>query len=339
MDRRSSALIRAVAAAALVGCGSSRTRPPGEITPEDGTPPAGAGAGWVTYTVGDSVFRIEAVADATPFNVSDALQKKWGGRDEFPAASRDGAWLTMATTRFSPCGDSACLARIRGDLSEGASVLIDGDPIPNEGRAAISNSGKLIVYALQDGPHQLDLWATREQNGAWSEAWLLTSESTSAYNDRPTLSPDAMKVLFDCGPKPYGGVGVGVCEVGVDGQGLRRLIDSTDNPVSDTTDNVAKHGDYAADGSIVFEGSWVGEEVWRLPAGATTPALISNKYNNDNSPCVLPSGSIASLWLNRPQGTGIHELKIMTADGADYQMPVPNVDVTDIGLSCHAPPR
>ena len=59
-------------------------------------------------------------------------------------------------------------------------------------------------------------------------------------------------------------------------------------------------------------------------------------YNNDNSPCVLPDGRIVSLWLDRPDGPSVHELKVMSADGASFEMILPDVDVLDIGLGCGA---
>jgi len=49
---------------------------------------------------------------------------------------------------------------------------------------------------------------------------------------------------------------------------------------------------------------------------------------------VLPDGRIASLWLDRPDGEGLHELKIMTADGSSFYMALKEVDVLDRGLGC-----
>ena len=53
-----------------------------------------------------------------------------------------------------------------------------------------------------------------------------------------------------------------------------------------------------------------------------------------HSPDYAPDGSIVSLWLNRPGGSGDHELKVMTSDGSSYFMLVTGVDVLDIGLGC-----
>jgi len=39
-------------------------------------------------------------------------------------------------------------------------------------------------------------------------------------------------------------------------------------------------------------------------------------------------------WLNRPGGSGDHELKVMKPDGSSYFMLVTGADVADIGLGC-----
>ncbi|MCP4419712.1 MAG: hypothetical protein GY805_24130, partial [Chloroflexi bacterium] len=88
------------------------------------------------------------------------------------------------------------------------------------------------------------------------------------------------------------------------------------------------------DGSIIFEADWNGEQIWRLPAGSNAPVRVTDAFGNDNSPCVLPDGRIASLWLDRPDGNGGHELKIMTADGNDYFLALMDLDVFDLGLGC-----
>jgi hypothetical protein len=72
---------------------------------------------------------------------------------------------------------------------------------------------------------------------------------------------------------------------------------------------------------------------WLLPAGASTPVLLGD-YGNDNSPCVLPDGQIVSLWLGRPGSSGLHEIKLMNADGSAYVMVLADQDVVDAGLGC-----
>jgi hypothetical protein len=61
---------------------------------------------------------------------------------------------------------------------------------------------------------------------------------------------------------------------------------------------------------------------------------VTTQFNNDNSPCVLPDGRIASLWLDRPGGSEAHEIKVMAPDGSSYILVLTEVDVADIGLGC-----
>ena len=94
------------------------------------------------------------------------------------------------------------------------------------------------------------------------------------------------------------------------------------------------HPAYAPEGSIVFEGDWDGERIWRLPADGGPPQRVGD-FGNDNSPCVLPDGRVVSLWLNRPENpSGVHEIKLMAPDGSEYEMLLEAVDVLDAGLSC-----
>ena len=55
---------------------------------------------------------------------------------------------------------------------------------------------------------------------------------------------------------------------------------------------------------------------------------------NDNSPCVLWDGRIASLWLQRPGGASTHEIKVTDPMGRSPVMVQTDVDVMDVGISC-----
>ena len=296
-------------------------------------------AGHITYSLWDSqVYRIKAEEGSTPENVSQALDTlsplPSGGKDENLNISPDGKWLVLETERFDDeCAGWSCLAVVAGDLSTGNVIRANGTVLHANGFPAIASGGNLVVYP-DHGSHSMDLWAvTRSTGGAWGAPVELTTASSYAYNDWPAISQDGAKVVFNCTNKPYSGAGC-ICEVGVDGTGFRVVLTPADSPAGlpDTGDLNAP--DYAPDGSIVFEADWDGEHIWRLPDGATEPVKITNNFNNDNSPCVLPDSSIASLWLNRPGGSGVHELKVMTADGSSYFMSVTGVDVADIGLGC-----
>ncbi len=302
----------------------------------DAIKPVATPGGFVTYIVGNQVFRVEALDGATPINVSTALNALASGRDESPAVSRNGQFFTIDTERFDPqCDGFSCLAVVASDLSAGETVFIGGAPLRVKGRAAISNSGDLIVYPSDGGPHDLDLFASRKTGATWGAPLLLTADSPHEFNDLPVLSQDANTVLFDCGPVPFSQNGTGICEVGIDAGGFRRVVDPDANPFGESGDFLAHHADYMPDGGIVFEADWDGEQVWIIPSGALSPVRVIASQSNDNSPCSLPGGFIASLWLERPGGSSVHELKIMAPDGSEFAVITPDVDITDIGMSCH----
>jgi hypothetical protein len=175
----------------------------------------------------------------------------------------------------------------------------------------------------------------------WIYPVLLTADSPYTYHDYPSYSADGSHLVFDCGDRPYAAEGTAICEVVTDGSGFQVLLTPDANPDSSSSaspvarpqslDEAALHGPaYAPDGSLVFEADWGSETIWRLPAGSNTPDSIGPAFNNDNAPCVLPDGRVASLWLDRPGGTSLHELKVMTSDGDSYVMLAINVDIVDI---------
>lgn len=326
----------------LASCGSSSKTIDGgggvdssdALDGPDARLPTGSANGFITYSLGSGIHRIAAAEGATPLNISTALNALSAGSDEQPAVSRNGEYLTMLTTRFeSECKDWACLAVVKGDLSAGEIVQVNGQPLRPEGRAAISNTGDLIVYPSNDGPHAQDLYAVSKSGSSWGTPKLLTGDSDHAHNTIPVLSSDGSTALFNCGPVPYGQEGTGVCEVGTDGSGLKRLVAPTANGGS--SQSIAHHGDYMPGGNIVFEADWKSEQIYMLPTGGGSPVRIMASQSNDNSPCSLPGGYIASLWLGRPGGNSVHELKIMAPDGSSFSILTPDIDVSDTGISCH----
>jgi len=296
------------------------------------------GKGHITYNLGDDVYRVSAENGATPENISQALEilspQPSGGEDGYLNISPDGEWLILETARFDArCAGWACLAVVKGDLSEGNAVLSGGDVVHAEnGGLAIASGGELIIFTDSGGTHTRDLWVMRKTGSEWSAPVELTTTSSYTYNLRPAISPDASRVLFNCTNERYAGVTC-ICEVGTDGTGLKTVVTPADSPLGYPDSGDLRGPDYAPDGSIIFEADWNGERIWRLPAGASVPVIVGD-YNNDNGPCVLPDGRIASLWLNRPGGPGYHELKVMSPDGSSYFMPVIDVDIWDIGLGC-----
>ncbi len=289
----------------------------------------------ITYSLDNNrVYRVAARPNATPEDVSAALDAlSSGSEDHLLNVSPNGQWLVLETDRFG-CSGWPCLAVIKADFSSGGAVTIDSNVVHPEGSiSAISNDGDLVVYASQNGPHATDLYASARTGGAWGAATLLTGSSSYNWHSMPALAADASTVLFDC-DNDQNDVGEAICEVHTDGSGFHVVLTPADGPGPQY--NPLHSPDYAPDGSIVFEGDWDGETIWRLPAGSTTPVKVGG-HNNDNSPCVLPDGSIASLWVDRPGGPSTHELKVMRADGNSYFMVLAGVDVYDVGLGCGGP--
>jgi len=102
------------------------------------------------------------------------------------------------------------------------------------------------------------------------------------------------------------------------------------------TPNERHHAGRAPDGSLVFEADADGERIWRLAPASAIPTVIGD-YNDDNTPCVLPDGRVASLYLGRAGGAGAHELKVMNLDGTHPVMLVTFASgdgIADIGLGC-----
>lgn len=301
--------------------------------------PAAVGSGHVLFLHPDGNFRrVEAVRSGAIEDVSAKLERLSPGVDSRMTLSRDGALLVGETTRFG-C-TTPCLALFRSDATAGAPVTRGGEPLRiGSTPPVVATGGRLIVFAAS-GAHNLDLYSiTRPADPAlgWSAARLLTGSSPMSSNHRPSLSPDQTKVVFDCGDDADGAEGTSVCEVGVDGAGFRVVA----RPVAPLMN--LHNPSYDADGSIVFEGEGAtsidgvagqGERIHRV-ASAASPTPLAPTYTNDNTPCVLPSGNVVSLWLGRqgnPQGG--HELKLMSPRGEFLGMLAQGFDIRDVGLSC-----
>lgn len=291
------------------------------------------GQGHVTYLLDGRPWLIEAREGASPVDVGAALDTLADAPNSAEPSetgldlSSDGDWLALRTTRFdAECEGWECLAVVRSDLSSGE-VVRTGSGLVHPGDVAMASGGGLVVFG-----EDWRVWVTRRGEPTWEAPVELTADSPWAFHWRPALSPDGRRVLMDCGNETF--PAEAICEVGVDGTGFRTVITREDGPGNSAGAGV-HHADQAPDGSIVFEAEYAaGEQLWRLPAGGGAPTLIQPDHTNDNSPCVLPDGRVASLWLNRPGSAGDHELKLMAADGSSYVMLVIGADVADVGLGC-----
>lgn len=301
--------------------------------PRDGSLPPIEGNGHVIYKgPGGDYFRVEAKQGAQPINLSRALDALSPGRDNRLQISADGKWIVINGSRFG-CSSDDCLSVVKGDLSAGgAMTLASGRKITGvEGRPGITSGGDAVIFPGRGGPHSLDLFVTRLQGTTWSAPALLTGAMSAAYAHDLTVTPDGLGVVFDCGPDPYGASGTSVCEVNLDGSGFRVVSAPSDLP-----NGVANHHpSKARDGTVVFEGQWGGEQIFRKGSGPPVKVSLTKAFPDDNTPCVLPDGRVASLWLNAPGNpSGNHELKIMNADGTGDFMLVTGIDIIDEGLEC-----
>ncbi|MCA9979525.1 MAG: right-handed parallel beta-helix repeat-containing protein [Anaerolineales bacterium] len=295
-------------------------------------------AGVIVYRLGERVYRVNT-AVGTPEDLTAALDALYpAGADDWVNISPDGQWLLFSSPRFDPeCVGWACLILTSADLSS-YEVITAGDSfIHPDTIGAVASGGNVIVYPADGETHATDLFVIARAADGWGDPVNLTAtHSPHDYNEGPALSADGTTLLFDCGPTPYRQEGTAVCEIGIDGSGFREVVRPIDGPGSSgTADASVAHADYGSSGEIVFEADWDGEFIWRIPVGGGAPEKIGAAYSNDNSPCVLPNGRIASLWLNRPgNGVGVHELKVMSAVGGDEQMVLIDVDVVDAGIGC-----
>ena len=297
-----------------------------------------APAGHIHYTLGDDqhLYRLDVANPTVPQDLTLALNALANGADEWSNLSPDGNWVLLGSERdFDPeCAGWACLVLLPVNFASSEVLRTPEGIIHPEGFSAIASDGNLVVYVGGDGPHAQDLFAVTRQGSAWSTPLLLTADSSYDAHTQPAISADGSTILMNCDPDLQDGQeGTAVCTVNSDATNFHTIIAPEDGP-SGTATNALRHPDYALDGSIVFEADWNGEQIWRLTAGSHTPIQITDIFNNDNSPCVLPDGHIVSLWLDRPSGNGGHELKIMTADGSDYMIALADADVFDLGLGC-----
>jgi hypothetical protein len=292
----------------------------------------GGSLGHVTFRRADGhLYRIDTQVDSSPQDISAALDALTpGGVDEWLASSADGAQLLASTQRWDPeCLSWACLAVVRGDLSSGGAVHAAGAVMHAQGPGAIGRGGT-IVFPMGSDDHAVDLWRLDRSGAQWSAPVRLTGASKYAYNTGPSLSPDETQVVFDCSDQPYATAGTAICGVGLDGSGLRVVLGPSGTQPEFAGAQLVAHPAYAPDGSLVFSAERGGTQVWRLASGANNPELVGSVFQNDNTPCVLPNGSIASLWYSDSQGD---VLKIMLASDRTFVLP-PAGDVAPDSIAC-----
>lgn len=343
----------ATAAAAVVVLGACSDLIENLPTPEAGVPPGQVlrrtdpscvappyGAHVVYQAQGNNhLFRIDATPGAKPEDISAKLDALGTGSDEFIDVSPDGDWMIVGATRFG-C-DQSCLALIGRDACTAQVVMTGGNPVTAIGAAAVASGGNAIVFPVEKTSARRDLFVIRRSDPTtWTTPINITVGSPGSQNQRPAISADGAKVVFDCGSNPSSGAGTSLCEVGLDGQGLR-VVKAADLGVTVTADTYLEHGDYAKDGSLVFEATFnEPAQIWQLVAGK--PRALNGdklptgelKFGADTSPCVLPDDRVVSTWAFRDPAKGVHELKITDLAGTKPQLLLADVDVVDNGIGC-----
>lgn len=308
----------------------------GDDATDTGVVPEG---GHVAYVLEGGLWVQEATPGTEPRLLGPELDALAPGVDEdFVQLSSDGAWLLLSSERFdAQCAGYACLSVVDIGVTQAEAVLdTDGAPIrfSSGNGGAITRGGTAIAFGAE-GVHTRDLHWTERTDAGWTAPVVITADSPYAYNTLPRLDVNEQLVVFDCGDVPYGDVGTAICEVGIGGDGFRVVWTPDQVPAGGgTTDVFLHHPSYTPDGGIVFEASWTGEQLWALAPGAAEPVLLRADHHNDNAPCVLPDGRVASLWLGRRGSSGVHELAIKNADGSGDGMLLIDRDIADVGTAC-----
>jgi len=294
------------------------------VQPEIATEAPVGADGNVIAMVDASFLRLPADG-SEPIDVTAALDELSPGHDQWVVSSRNGEWLMFDTERFG-CQDWSCLVVARTDLSEITVVSVGDELVHPQDWGSISDDGSTVVITTDGGGNDLDQAVLHRTGDVWTSAAIITGASRHAFNERGRITLDGEAILLDCGPTQYGLEGTGVCRVSLDGSSFERLVAPEDGADA-TSSNSARSADEGPDGGLVFEADWGNiERLWRkLPDGTTT--LVSG-LGNDNSPCVLPDGSVASVWLERDgNNVGLHELKLQASDSMNYEMLLIDVDV------------
>jgi hypothetical protein len=284
------------------------------------------------------LWRVQAAANSPLTDISsqlDGIATHPGGHKGPIIVSPDGAWYVFLSERFDVNSQGwHGLTLARADLKSAETVKVNGETIHGDAGVAAAG-GNSIVYVDGGGPHSRDLFIVKRSGPGWTSPVCLTTSSTSAFNYMPVLSKDSSRVLFDAGETSF--PSTRICEVRLDGTGFRVVTTKDNGPAGLSASSAVHSPSYAPDGSIVFEAEWGGgERLWRIPKDGGTPVAVNNTYSNDNSPSVLPDGRIASLWLGSATGMGLHEIKVMDAEGQNAFMLTssssPFVEVDDIGI-------
>ena len=266
---------------------------------------------YVSYMLANGEAQIvEAKEDGNVTNISELLAKTSTGQEAWINLSPNGEWILLDSTRLDQnCENEGCLIYGKRDSSDFKTIkLADGSVIHPEDFSAISNDAKFIIVHLSQADGN-DLFVSKQDsNNTWSLLTNITSSSPSTDNKNPAISADGTEVLFDCGKN--------ICLVNSDGTNLKTLIHLNDKPNTTNSWESITNADFDTQGNVIFQGTFVATWPWRYKRETSEITLINNTNNNDNFPCVLSNGDIATLWFGRAENdSGNSELKIMNKTG------------------------
>lgn len=264
---------------------------------------------YVSYMLANGDAQIvEAKKDGKITNISNLLAKSNSGEESWINLSSNGEWLLLDSTRLDPsCEGWGCLIYGKRGSSDFKTIkLQDGSVIHPENFSAISNDAKfVIVHLSQDDGSDLFI-SKQENNSRWSTLKSLSDSSPSTNNRNPAISADGKEILFECGKN--------ICLVNSDGTNLKTIIHLEDKP-NNSWESIS-NADFDTQDNVIFQGTFIATWPWRYNRKTAEITLINNKNNNDNSPCVLSNGDIATLWFDRAENnSGNAELKIMNSTG------------------------
>jgi hypothetical protein len=287
---------------------------PGEVcsaaagcVPASGGPLSAPSTGHVLLVAlgpGFHLHRLELRAGAVTEDVSTLLDADFpnNGVDQVDTSaglSHNGEWMTTVTRRGG-CGDCVVVAPVRnvrgGELIEG----VTADQYRGSG---VTGDGRRVIFVDDSG-----LRLVTREGARWVLApEPLTSASTHAFIDEPSLSIDEERVLFVCGDGADA-LDAGICEVALDGSGLRELLVPGWSPGMRV-----EYPQELPDGGVLFQLQpelTSTSELLRLPLGSSTPVAAFPSPARDDliEPCVLPDGRVVVI--------GPDAIHVLTADGA-----------------------
>lgn len=248
------------------------------------SPPGPGHVHIVALGPGASLYRTEISAGAALQSVGPLLDpifaRSGDPEDKSIGLSDDGEWMS-AIMRRDGC---ACLfvSPVR-DL--GAGELLHGVSVDNVGGTDVASGGRRLVFVEGDEIQLL----TRESSGWVLAPTPLSAASTFTFHDHPSLTADEERVLFVCGDAPENR-GAGVCEVGLDGAGLRVLV-----PPDTFPDQPVGSPRALRDGSAFFEVEVPSGvvELWRVSPDGSVLELLDLPGAREEA-CQLADGRMVA---------------------------------------------